>query len=88
VETRWRFDDREALASVLKIEFSAKVAERAVAEVVRDNETLSRFGDGGGVTLPVGYRVHTRFKPTGLVLPHSSSSASADSSGSTSPRIP
>lgn len=91
VETRWRFDSHAAMASVLKIEFSAKVAERAIAEVMRDNEMLSRIRGGGGVTLPVGYRVHTRFKPTGLIvsaaaLPHSSSSA--DSSGSASPRIP
>jgi SAM-dependent methyltransferase len=86
VETRWRFNDHAAMASVLKIEFSAKVAERAIAEVLRDNEMLSRFEGGDGVTLPVGYRVHTRFKPTGLVLPHSASSA--DSSGSASPRIP
>ena len=85
VGTRWEFADAAALEAVLKIEFSAKVAERAVAEVLRDNKTLSRFGVGGEVTLPVGYRVLTRVKPTGLVLPHSASSVD---SGSASPRIP
>jgi SAM-dependent methyltransferase len=93
VETRWRFDDNASMASVLKIEFSAKVAERAIAEVSRDNEIRSRFGDGDGdgVTLPVGYRVHTRIKPTGFILPKSAwphSASLAESSGSTSPRIP
>jgi ubiquinone/menaquinone biosynthesis C-methylase UbiE len=90
VTTRWRFADSAALASVLKIEFSAKVAERAIAEVLRDNQTLSHFGADDGVTLPVGYRVLTRAKPTGCILPsavfpHSASSAD---SGSASPRIP
>jgi SAM-dependent methyltransferase len=90
VETRWRFDDHAAMASVLKIEFSAKVADRAIAEVLRDNEMLSRFGRDDGVTLPVGYRVHTRFKPTGLIMPGTAlphSVSSVDSSGSDSPRI-
>jgi SAM-dependent methyltransferase len=85
VGTRWRFDDGAALESVLKIEFSAKVAERATAEVLRDNKALSHFGTADGVTLPVGYRVLTRVKPTGIVLPHSASSVD---SGSASPRIP
>lgn len=91
VETRWRFDDNASMASVLKIEFSPKVAELAVAEVLRDNEIRARFGDGDGVTLPVGYRVHARIKPTGFVLPESArphSASLAESSGSTSPRIP
>jgi SAM-dependent methyltransferase len=85
VGTRWKFDDGAALESVLKIEFSATVAERATAKVLRDNQTLSHFGAADGVTLPVGYRVLTRVKPTGLVLPHSASSVD---SGSASPRIP
>jgi SAM-dependent methyltransferase len=83
VGTEWRFADSASLESVLKIEFSAKVAERAVSEVLRDNA----LRPGGGVTLPVGYRVHTRIKPTGLVLPGHSASSGADSS-STSPRMP
>lgn len=88
VKTEWRFADRASMESVLKIEFSPKVAERAIADVVRDNALRARLGAGGaGVTLPVGYRVHTRFKPTGLVLPGHSSSSGAESS-STSPRIP
>jgi SAM-dependent methyltransferase len=56
VETAWRFDSRADLAAVLRIEFSAKVAERAVVEVV-------------GLSLPVGYRVLHRRKPTGLLRP-------------------
>jgi SAM-dependent methyltransferase len=90
VETQWHFADRLAMESVLKIEFSSKVAARASAGVVRDNEARARVGNGdarGGVTLPVGYRVLTRVKPTGLVLPGHSVS-SADSCGSASPRIP
>ncbi|WP_209648371.1 class I SAM-dependent methyltransferase [Kibdelosporangium banguiense] len=54
VATRWRFEDRESLEAVLRIEFSAPVARRAVAEVT-------------GLSIPVGYRVRTRSKPTGLV---------------------
>jgi SAM-dependent methyltransferase len=56
VDTEWRFPDRATLEAVLTIEFSAPVARRAAASV-------------GDVTLPVGYRLHTRRKPTGLVLP-------------------
>jgi hypothetical protein len=56
VRTRWRFADRADLAAVLRIEFSAKVAERAIAAIP-------------GLTIPVGYRVLVRRKPTGLV-PH------------------
>lgn len=77
VQTRWHFAERGELESVLKIEFSPKVAGRAVAEV-------EAAQTGEGYTLPVGYRVLVREKPTGLVLPgHSSSSSSA----STSPRM-
>lgn len=54
VRTTWRFDDRESLEAVLRIEFSAPVARRAVAAV-------------SGLSFPVGYRVRTRRKPTGLV---------------------
>ncbi|GAA5147857.1 class I SAM-dependent methyltransferase [Pseudonocardia eucalypti] len=56
VDTRWRFADRATLEAVLRIEFSAEVAGRAIAAT-------------DGLTLPVGYRLHTRRKPSGLVLP-------------------
>lgn len=55
VETRWRFTDRASLEAVLRIEFSSRVADRAVREVP-------------GVEFPVGYRVLTRRKPTGLIF--------------------
>ncbi|GAA4855632.1 class I SAM-dependent methyltransferase [Saccharopolyspora cebuensis] len=54
VASQWRFDDRAELAAVLGIEFSAPVAARALRETP-------------GRTLPVGYRVRTRRKPTGLL---------------------
>ncbi|RSN27068.1 SAM-dependent methyltransferase [Amycolatopsis sp. WAC 04169] len=76
VMTRWLFEDAAAMEAVLKIEFSAPVAAKAIAEVRRLNEVSSSAGEKR-VTLPVGYRVHTRTKPTGLVVPdHSVSSAS------------
>jgi ubiquinone/menaquinone biosynthesis C-methylase UbiE len=72
VATRWRFADRAAMEAVLKIEFSPETAAEAIADVLRDNPSPE-----AGYTVPVGYRVHVREKPTGLVLPgHSSSSAS------------
>lgn len=40
---------------MLRIEFSAKVAERAIASV-------------NGLSFPVGYRLHVRRKPTGLIV--------------------
>lgn len=55
VETRWRFADRASLESVLRIEFSARVADRAARDVP-------------GLDFPVGYRVLTRRKPTGLIF--------------------
>ncbi len=55
VRTRWCFDNRADLEAVLKIEFSARVAARAIARV-------------SGLSFPVGYRVLSRRKPTGLVL--------------------
>lgn len=55
VVTEWRFERRADLESVLRIEFSARTAGRAIAATP-------------GVTLPVGYRVHVRRKPAGLVL--------------------
>lgn len=80
VATRWAFADAAAAEAVLKIEFSAPVAARAIAEVLQRNGNRAR-----DLTLPVGYRVHTRVKPTGLVLP--GHSAASDSSSS-SPRMP
>lgn len=50
VDTRWRFADRAALEAVLRIEFSAPVAERALAATSE-------------LELPVGYRVHVRWAP-------------------------
>ncbi|HET6289197.1 MAG TPA: class I SAM-dependent methyltransferase [Amycolatopsis sp.] len=90
VPTRWLFEDAAAMEAVLKIEFSAPVAAKAVAEVRRLNKVSSAAGEKR-VTLPVGYRVHTRTKPTGLVVPgHSVSSAdaSAGAASSASPRMP
>jgi hypothetical protein len=55
VETRWRFANRTSLESVLRIEFSARVADRALRTVP-------------GLEFPVGYRVLTRRKPSGLIL--------------------
>lgn len=55
VDTVWRFKERAALESVLRIEFSATVAARAIAETT-------------GVAIPVSYRVRTRRAPQGLVL--------------------
>ena len=55
VVTTWRFARRADFEAVVAIEFSAKVAARAVAEMP-------------GLTLPVGYRVLSRRKPSGLLL--------------------
>ncbi|CRK58609.1 FIG00996192: hypothetical protein [Alloactinosynnema sp. L-07] len=54
VTTVWRFPDRRTLAAVLRIEFSARVAQRAIDEVP-------------GLEFPVGYRVLVRRKPVGLL---------------------
>jgi SAM-dependent methyltransferase len=56
VATIWRFENRKDLESVLRIEFSPEVAERAIAATP-------------GLAIPVGYRVHVRHKPSRLVLP-------------------
>jgi SAM-dependent methyltransferase len=55
VLAEWRFERREDLESVLRIEFSEKVAERAIASV-------------DGLSFPVGYRLHVRRKPKGLIV--------------------
>ena len=65
VRTWWRFSSKAALKSVLRIEFSAAVAERALAEVL---VTLPR-GESA-VKFPVGYRVLSREKPSGVIRPH------------------
>ncbi|MBB4963959.1 class I SAM-dependent methyltransferase [Saccharothrix violaceirubra] len=70
VRALWRFERRAELESVLRIEFSSKVAERAIARTP-------------GLSFEVGYRVHTRVKPTGLLRGQSSVSSST----SISPRI-
>lgn len=55
VRVRWEFQDRESLRSVLGIEFSERTAARA-------------FHETPGLGLEVGYRIHTRSAPTGLIL--------------------
>jgi SAM-dependent methyltransferase len=55
VTAEWRFASRADLESVLRIEFSEKVAERAIASV-------------DGLGFPVGYRLHVRRKPKGLIV--------------------
>ncbi len=50
VHTLWRFDDRRCLEAVLGIEFSRKVARRAIARTP-------------GRTIPVAYTVRTWRKP-------------------------
>ena len=49
IATTWRFPDRATCAAVLRIEFSAAVADRALAQCT-------------GLTIPVGYRLHVRHK--------------------------
>jgi SAM-dependent methyltransferase len=56
VDTEWRFPDRVTLEAVLGIEFSAPVARRAIAAT-------------RGLSLPVGYRLHTRRAPGRLLGP-------------------
>ncbi|WP_018682020.1 class I SAM-dependent methyltransferase [Actinokineospora enzanensis] len=55
VTTCWRFPDRATLDAVLRIEFSARVADHATASVT-------------GLEFPVGYRVLVRRKPRGLIV--------------------
>jgi SAM-dependent methyltransferase len=54
VDTEWRFAGRADLEAVLRIEFSAPVAARAIAATP-------------GLTVPVGYRLRTRRRPAGLL---------------------
>lgn len=58
VTARWRFPDVRSLRAVLAIEFSKTVAARAFREL-------------DGLEFEVGYRVHVRRKPTGLIHPPS-----------------
>ncbi|MFD4366548.1 class I SAM-dependent methyltransferase [Rhodococcus sp. NPDC058521] len=55
IDTRWEFPDRDALRAVLAIEFTKRTAAHA-------------FEQTPGVALDVRYRLHTRARPTGLVL--------------------
>jgi SAM-dependent methyltransferase len=57
VVAQWRFERRADLEAVLRIEFSARVAGRAIAATP-------------GLTMSVGYRVHVRRKPDRLVPPY------------------
>ncbi|WP_298180321.1 class I SAM-dependent methyltransferase [Saccharomonospora sp.] len=59
--TRWWFPDRASMEAILRIEFSPRVAARAVVETVRLNR-----GRTDGLELPVGYRVLVRRKPVGV----------------------
>jgi SAM-dependent methyltransferase len=56
VDTVWRFEDRATLGSVLRIEFSKAVADRALASTP-------------GLTIEVGYRLRTRHRPATLLRP-------------------
>ncbi|MCF7550148.1 class I SAM-dependent methyltransferase [Pseudonocardia sp. WMMC193] len=55
VTSTWRFPDRDTLEAVLRIEFAPATAARAIARTT-------------GLTIPVGYRLHTRRTPAGLIL--------------------
>jgi len=54
ITSTWRFPDRATLEAVLRIEFAPATAERALAAT-------------SGLSLPVGYRLHTRRRPTGVL---------------------
>ncbi|MEU7815844.1 methyltransferase domain-containing protein [Pseudonocardia sp. NPDC049154] len=54
VTSTWRFPDRETLEAVLRIEFAPATATRAIAETT-------------GLGIPVGYRLHTRRRPAGII---------------------
>lgn len=56
VTSTWRFDSRADLEEVLRIEFSPRTARRAIDDVADR-------------TVRVGYRLHTRRRADGLVLP-------------------
>lgn len=54
-DTRWEFRNRDDMRKVLGIEFTEKTAARAFSSV-------------SGLSFPVRYRVHVRFKPRSLEL--------------------
>lgn len=55
VRTRWRFPDRRTLRSVVGIEFGERIAHRAYTQTP-------------GVTIEVGYRIHVRRAPKGIIV--------------------
>ena len=55
IDTRWSFPDRRTVRDVLGIEFGPRVARDAMKSV-------------DGVSFDVRYRVHVRYKPTGIEL--------------------
>lgn len=55
VRSTWRFTERADLEEVLRIEFSRRTARKAIEDVP-------------GLTITVGYRLHTRRRPTGLLV--------------------
>jgi SAM-dependent methyltransferase len=54
VDTLWQFQDRQSLEAVLRIEFSPRVAARAIRQTA-------------GTSIGVRYRLHTRRRPEGLL---------------------
>lgn len=56
VVSTWRFADRATLEDVLRIEFSPSTAARAIDDVP-------------GLSIRVGYRLHTRRRPDSVLLP-------------------
>lgn len=55
VDTRWQFENRDAMRAVLGIEFTRKTAARAARSIP-------------GLHIDVRYRVHRRIKPAGVEL--------------------
>lgn len=55
VDTRWEFGSRDDMRGVLGIEFTEKTAEHAYSQI-------------SGLSFPVRYRVHVRFKPRSFEL--------------------
>lgn len=55
IDTRWEFTDRHTMAQVIGIEFSPRIARRALHETV-------------GLGLDVCYRIHCLEKPRGLIV--------------------
>ena len=57
VDTIWRFCNRADLEDALRIEFTPKVADKAIVQTP-------------GLTIPVRYRLHLRREPTVLTVGH------------------